>query len=150
MAPVESSELSHDQAGHPHELGNCALSEIESFLPSVFYPRTAPIFLQMSSPGRLDFVLERQPTGLQAWAQVQTRAEETALLQFLQKRGLLTASEAPPAGQPLPLIRDISPLPTDPGVLLKFAVDLFREVCGLIESSELKCSYIDYSAETLP
>jgi hypothetical protein len=125
-------------------LRSCTLSEIGNYVPNVLGSRAADFFLQISSPGKLDFVVERHSgAGLEVWVQVQTWRTETALQQFLEEHGLPRPEvPAPRAYEPmLPLICDLSPSPTEVGQLLRLAEDLFRSVCGLGEHSELTFCY---------
>lgn len=133
-----------------HDLANCSLAELESVLPSAFYPSTAHIFLQIGLPGKLDFVLERDPdAALQGWVQAHTRAAGTMLMQFLGMRGLLIPHYSPPKAceAVLPVICDI-PTTGELRDALAFGLDLFRE-CGRSTSEpDLRCFYFEYTGNS--
>lgn len=124
------------------------LSQIERYISLVFDCRT-PLSLNIVpfADRKLEFTIRKLPSdGLRASVQVRMGTEaEAGVRRFLQIRGFSVPDNSVPTmfnpNLPVELFCDIAPLPPQVEQVSNLVTDLFREVCGLNDQSELAFGY---------
>lgn len=124
---------------------NAKLSEMTRFVTMAYQSRGWFFNLVVSPPDeRISFevsVLRDCIRSASVLVPVGTGVE-TSVRRFFANHGLSLPGEEQPVAKfyaeaPVYLICRIEPMPPDPSTLGKFAIDLFREVCGLSDDAEL-------------
>src|SRR6266404_2534681 len=129
------------------------LSQIEKYISLVFESGVALSLQIVPFAGKkLEFTLQKLPfNDMRATVHVRMGTEvETRVGRFLETRGFSVPDSSVPAmfnpNLPVELFCDISPLPTDERQLAKLVGDLFHEVCGLNDQSELAFGYTKWGS----